>query len=73
MAFNNTPDISQAATCNGNACLSELLTSYALKTKGEAALKVGVVGKSHQKAIQFLVLAVNVYQRRNFLLTLRIS
>lgn len=44
MAFSNAPDFSRAATCFGRACLSELLSSYALKTKGDASLKVGVVG-----------------------------
>lgn len=57
MAFSNAPDFSRAATCFGRACLSELLSSYALKTKGDASLKVGVVGKSHQKISQHLMLA----------------
>lgn len=48
MAFSNAVDFSLAATCFGSTCLSELLSSYALKTKEEAVLKVGVVGKCPQ-------------------------
>lgn len=60
MAFNEAPDISRAATCCGSASLTELLSSFARKTKGDAALKVGVVGKSHQKAIHYLLFAACV-------------
>lgn len=58
MAFSKAPDLSRAATCFGSACLMELLSSYALKTKGEASLKVGVVGKSPQKISQYLIFTV---------------
>lgn len=51
MAYNKTMEFSRAATCVGRICLSELLSSYAVKTKGDAALKVGVVGKYHQKVM----------------------
>lgn len=59
MAFSKAVDFSRAATCIGSACLSELLSSFALKTKGEAALKVGVVGQCHQQVGQYSIFAVS--------------
>lgn len=74
MAFSKALDFSRAATCIGSASLSELLSSYALKTKGDVALKVGVVGKYHQNDIHYLVLAVSVNKGAFFSKkTLRIS
>lgn len=64
--FNKAECFSRAVTCVGRTCLSELLSSYALKTKGDAALKVGVVGKYHQKAIKCLVLVVYVNKGATF-------
>ncbi|CAN9512347.1 unnamed protein product [Ophioblennius macclurei] len=41
---NDVVDISRSATCFGDACLTELLTSYAAHLGEDASLKVGVVG-----------------------------
>lgn len=43
-ASNEVLDKSRGAACFGNGCLTELLTRFAVNTKNEASLRVGIVG-----------------------------